>query len=74
MTHYECFSAFAADVNRDGLDDLVICNRNTPAFYFEQLPNGRFRSSPWSGEPTSNWRSAKIGDVTGDGIPDLVAV
>ena len=67
--------AISADINRDGLDDLIVCNQKEGAFIFVQRKNGVFgHSIPTVDKSQRNWRNARVADLTGDGIPDLAVV
>lgn len=72
--HTNSSCVLAADVNGDGLDDIVLCNEKIPALYFEQRANGSFKKSSWTENTTRNWRNARIADLDGDGLPELAAV
>jgi FG-GAP-like repeat len=59
-----------ADLNGDGIDDIIICNsRATPLIYLQSY-DGTFLELPYFG--IKKWRQARVADVTGDGIVDLV--
>jgi hypothetical protein len=68
--------SFVADVNNDGYPDIVVLDAGNDAFMvYPNLKNGTF------GSPTStsfsipgNLASIAIGDVNGDGFPDIVAL
>ena len=71
--------AITVDLNNDGLDDLIVCNRgggnNAQARFFQQRKNGRFLRNIWNNNfVLKDWRNAAVGDVTGDGLPDLAVV
>lgn len=70
-TNVSC--AIAADVNQDGLDDLILCNERRPGNIYMQTPTGWAPSSiPYQqGVGMNNWRAAAVADFSGDGIPDL---
>lgn len=53
-------------------DDLIICNQDGDAMLVKQGPNQVFDSLPLSGQYLQNWRSARVHDMDGDGILDLV--
>jgi len=65
------------DINQDGLDDILMCNgHGKPAFIFLQGAD-----SSWSrldirmyGWMARDWSNARVADVTGDGVPDLIVV
>jgi hypothetical protein len=66
----------AADLNNDGHPDLVVSNTDAFAGNVDVLLNngaGTFAKAK-AYVPGSTARSVAIGDVTGDGIPDIVAV
>lgn len=60
------------DVNVDGLDDIVMCNEDMRAFLFLQNPDGSWTNANIKGTYSRDWRNARVADVNGDGIPDLV--
>lgn len=64
-----------ADLNNDGLDDMIICNSGgNLAMMFVQNPDETFREVPITEgmHRARNWRNVRVADVTGDGIMDLV--
>jgi FG-GAP-like repeat len=63
-----------ADLNNDGLDDILICNERSESLMFLQNNNSSWSALPTPGPNTINWRNARVADVTGDGIPDIVVV
>lgn len=63
-----------ADLNNDGLDDILICNEGVRSAIFIQHANHSWSSLPTPGPNTKNWSNARVADVTGDGFPDIVVV
>lgn len=76
QTHANCL--VVADLNGDGMDDILICNqRHTALIYIQSSSNnntGAEEFTPLSMPPHLKWRQARAVDVTGDGIVDLVVV
>ena len=71
--------AITVDINGDGLDDLIVCNRGgslrATARLYQQTRNGGFLPNPWGGTFNMvDWRNARVGDFNGDGILDLATV
>lgn len=65
-------SAVSADVNNDGLDDLIVCNQRQQGYVFVQRPSGGFRSNvPFLHNSQRNWRAATVADFDGDGYVEL---
>lgn len=57
----------------DPAPDLVVC-RSTGLLVLENVPGQGFVDRRASlGLPATDWRQAAVGDVTRDGVPDLVA-
>ena len=64
-----------ADVNRDGLDDLILCSKKVYADIFLQQADGGFVAVDLTHEPrTMDWRDVRAADVNGDGLVDLIVV
>lgn len=73
VTRYtDASSVVVADFNGDKIDDLLVGNRRTRSLLFVQGKDGYWKKSPIKGWRSKNWRSAKVGDITGDGILDLI--
>lgn len=68
--------AVAADITGDGLDDLILCDKNGPARIFVQTKAGLFRKMnlPTSSQHVHDWRNVRVGPVMHRGKPDLVVV
>jgi hypothetical protein len=63
------------DVDKDGLTDWVVCGfgHNTGGLYWmKQQPNHRFTKRPIKEVPGAS--QATVGDVNGDGWPDLMVL
>lgn len=70
----------SVDFNRDGLEDVFIGNRQDyPLVYLQQPPDESGKTT-WeevfwdTTRRQRNWRTARVADFTGDGIPDLLVV
>lgn len=69
------------DMNGDGKDDIIACNTGTgtgtsgPIYFYKGLGNGEYDSpvEMLSGIGMSS-ADLLLGDVTGDGVPDLILV
>lgn len=61
------------DVNRDGWDDLLVCNEKSTGHIYVNNRKGDFDelSSP---AIKGEWTSAKLADMNGDGRDDLVLI
>lgn len=67
--------AIAADLNRDGLDDLIVCNTKRANFMYIQGSDGHLRPTLRAVHRSQrNWRQVRVADFTGDGIDDLAVV
>jgi hypothetical protein len=74
--------AIAGDINRDGREDLVVCNGSPegPALLALQGANHSFVKVPLGGTKAGvnkylkHWWNARLFDVTMDGLLDLVVV
>ena len=74
-SHYTQVSCLQiVDVNQDGLDDIVLCNRQSNGIMFVQKPDASWETVRFHGSFAAKWRSARVADLTGDGIKDLVIV
>jgi len=62
------------DINQDGLDDVVMCNKNKLAFILFQHPDSTFSRLKIGGRRAKDWRNARVSDVNGDSINDFVVV
>jgi FG-GAP-like repeat len=73
---FPAFCAVAGDFTRDGREDLVVCNPSGRALLSGQgISNAFYRVSlPPNLPHLLYWNSARLADVTGDGILDLVVV
>lgn len=62
-----------ADINRDGLDDLIVCNKGAKSRIYVQRNGGSFKQMalPLAGV---KWRNVRVGYVTRNQLPDLVVV
>lgn len=64
----------AADVTGDGLDDLILCTLGAAVIYVQRI-DGSWQTLPGvTGPHVTNWSSARVADVSGDGRPDLVVI
>jgi len=64
-----------ADINNDGFDDLIVCNEKAEALMFVQGTTGEFREVTLpSTDVVSNWRAARVDNVTGSRRPDLIVL
>lgn len=64
-----------ADVNGDGLDDLILCSKKVHADIFIQQVDGTFTAVDLTPFPhTMAWRDVRVADVSRDGLVDLIVV
>jgi hypothetical protein len=63
-----------ADVNGDGIDDIVFQNTNTQVYYWILDNAGAISSQGyvWGGTPGASWDMQGAGDFNGDGTDDLL--
>jgi hypothetical protein len=63
-----------ADVNGDGIDDLIFQHTNTRVYYWILDNAGAISSQGyvWSGTPGATWDMQGSGDFNGDGTDDLL--
>jgi len=73
IRHYDAVCAVAADVNSDGLGDLIVCEGEGRPHMYIQEKNGNFHEVQLPAA-VGNWRNVRIGHVTGSIRPDLVVV
>ena len=65
--------AYKYDINRDGLDDIILCNQMDYPRVYIQPKVGAWREVFWNTKRRQvNWRKVRMGDFDGDGIPDLL--
>jgi FG-GAP-like repeat len=73
--HTRASCLLTVDLNMDGRDDVLICNQQVAAGIFLQHSDGSWSVLPTAGmTATADWANARAGDVTGDGVVDLVVV
>jgi len=75
ISHFYANCAVVADVNRDGLDDLILCDKKGPAKIFIQNSKGFFRklNLPVNNPNVMEWRNVRVGPVLHRGrLPDIV--
>lgn len=74
-TLFEASCAVAGDLNGDGRDDLIVCDQYGKALVVRQKAGAKW-SKIWIPNTSymRNWRNARIIDVTGDGVKDVVVV
>ncbi len=63
-----------ADVNGDGIDDLIFQHTNTKVYYWILDNAGAISSAGyvWGGTPGASWDMQGSGDFNGDGTDDLL--
>jgi hypothetical protein len=67
--------AILTDLNRDGWDDLMVVTRTEVQIrYNSALPTGDRFSTVNYEMPLQDGQSAAVGDITGDGVPDIYLV
>ena len=73
-TNAQCLEI--VDINQDGLDDIIICNKDRYAFIFLQDAAGGWSRLEINkfGWYATDWSNARVADVTGDGVNDLIVV
>lgn len=67
------FGIVVADVNGDGLPDLVVAQNNGQSLVTVLLNNGDFGFQPAQNFGTGGSQGVVVGDFNGDGIPDIAA-
>jgi hypothetical protein len=67
------FGIVMADVNGDGLPDLVVAQNNGQSLVTVLLNDGDFGFQPAQNFGTGGSQSVVVGDFNGDGIPDIAA-
>lgn len=73
ILNFEAVALLVADLNGDGIDDLIVCS-DQKAFFFVQNFDGSWVSVTLldNNSHVKNWRNARVGDLTGDSILDLI--
>jgi FG-GAP-like repeat len=72
---FQSSCAVAADFDRDGRDDLVVCSLDGPPLLVQQLGNDVFREiNIPNNDYMQYWRNVRIANVVGDSLADLVVV
>ena len=77
--HYTALCAVAADINGDGIDDLIVCKKKGFPHMYLQNRKGQFTRVPkhqYIGKKShvGYWRNARVGRLTNDSMPDLITV
>ena len=67
------FAIAVADLNKDGMLDIVLRNDSTPSITLINRSDGRDFISRRIGDGEGAVYGPAIADVTGDGCPDIVA-
>ena len=62
------------DLNNDGLDDVLMCNEGRRSLIFLQNQDSTWTTVPTTGDQSKDWSNARVADITGDGISDLIVV
>lgn len=60
--------------NADGRDDLVVCNQDGLPLIIKQRASDFVQIDVPNEPHMMHWRNARVADVTGDGVADLIAV
>lgn len=63
-----------ADLNNDGIDDIIMGNQFQRARILIQNADNTWNFVSVRGSRSMAWRNARMADVNGDGIPDLIVV
>lgn len=73
---FSCDAMATGDIDGDGHDDVVCIDWKENATLWFGDGNGGFKSQAWFRTPAGfwdeDWKRVRLGDVTGDGLPDLV--
>lgn len=76
---YPADCAVVADVNGDGIDDLIVCNLRDKARMYIQTKGGTFTEINFSelrrfDDTVGSWRNVRVDYITRRATPDLVVV
>jgi len=69
---YPAECAVTADINNDGLDDLIVCRKQAGASMYVQNGKTGMFSQVKMPKIFRKWRNVRVGFVTGNALPDLV--
>jgi len=76
VLEYKVSFVRAADINDDGITDLIVGDESGATRFFLQSRDGGWRALNLADmrQARADWANARVADMTGDGVADLIVV